>query len=355
MEPIIAPISKELIKAELTPDKKLRDTNKGGNEIYVVNFHNSPNTLREIGRIREIAYRDSGGGSGLACDLDEYDTMDTPYEQLIVWNPDADEIIGGYRFILGPDMKFDEKGQPMLSTSHLFHFSEKFLKEYLPYTIELGRSFIDPKYQRRQAGMKALFALDNVWDGLGALAIEHPKMRYFFGKMTIYPDYDTEAHDLIHHFLFKHFEDKESLVVPKVPILLKTDKSYMDNVLTADDFKSDYVLLNSAVRKRGVNIPPLVNAYMSLSASMKMFGGAINHELSDIEDTGIMIEFDEIREEKIERHITSYINEKIGMIKVRFPKFVENMGNNLRNMMENRRKRVQARREKRALKKNRRK
>ncbi len=205
MEPIIAPISKELIKAELTPDKKLRDTNKGGNEIYVVNFHNSPNTLREIGRIREIAYRDSGGGSGLACDLDEYDTMDKPYEQLIVWNPDADEIIGGYRFILGPDMKFDEEGQPMLSTSHLFHFSEKFLNEYLPYTIELGRSFIDPKYQRRQAGMKALFALDNVWDGLGALAIEHPKMRYFFGKMTIYPDYDTEAHDLIHHFLFKHF------------------------------------------------------------------------------------------------------------------------------------------------------
>ena len=190
MEPIISPVSIDLIKSELTPSKKLRDTNKGGNEIYIVNHHDSPNIMREIGRLREEAFRDSGGGSGLSMDIDDFDTMEIPYQQLIVWDPDNEKIIGGYRYIAGPDIKMEENGQPHLATSHMFEFSEKFLKEYLPYTIELGRSFIAPEYQSRQAGMKALFALDNLWDGLGALAIVKPEMKYFFGKMTMYPEYD---------------------------------------------------------------------------------------------------------------------------------------------------------------------
>ncbi len=306
MEPIIAPISLELIKSELTPDKKLRDTNKGGNVIYITNHHNSPNVMKEIGRLREEAFRDSGGGSGLAMDIDEFDTMENPYQQLIVWDPDAEKIIGGYRYILGNDIKLDEKGQPVLATSHMFHFSDKFINEYLRHTIELGRSFIAPEYQSRQAGAKALFALDNLWDGLGALAIENPDMKYFFGKMTMYPDYNRVARDLIQHFLFKHFEDKEKLVTPIDPIVIETDKSYMEGLLTEKEFKPDYVLLNAEVRKRGVNIPPLVNAYMGLSPTMKMFGGGINHEFSEVEETCIMITFDEIYKEKIERHIDSY-------------------------------------------------
>ncbi len=306
MEPIIAPISKDLIKSELTPERKLRDTNKGGNEIYIVNHHNSPNVMLELGRLREETFRDSGGGSGLAADIDEFDTMETPYQQLIVWDPDAEKIIGGYRFIMGTDIKLDENGQPVLATAHMFHFSEKFINEYLRQTIELGRSFITPEYQSRQMGTKALFALDNLWDGLGALAIERPDMKYFFGKMTMYPEYNRVARDLIQHFLFKHFEDKEKLVTPIEPLVIETDKEYMENLLTAEDFKSDYIILNAEVRKRGVNIPPLVNAYMSLSPTMKMFGGGINHEFSEAEETCIMITFNEIYKEKIERHIDSY-------------------------------------------------
>ncbi len=310
MEPIIAPVSLELLKAELTPEKKLRDTNKGGNEIYIISHHDSPNVMREIGRLREEAFRDSGGGSGLSIDIDDFDTMENPYRQLIVWDPDNDKIIGGYRFIMGTDIKLDENGQPLLATSHMFRFSDKFLNEYLRHTIELGRSFIAPEYQSRQAGAKALFALDNLWDGLGALAIERPDMKYFFGKMTMYPDYNRVARDLIQHFLFKHFEDKEKLVTPIEPLKIETEKDYMDGLLTAEDFKSDYVLLNAEVRKRGVNIPPLVNAYMSLSPTMKMFGGGINHEFSEAEETCIMITFEEIYKEKIERHVDSYIKEK---------------------------------------------
>ena len=344
MEPIIAPISLDIIKSELTPAKKLRDTNKGHNEIYIVNHHDSPNIMKEIGRLREEAFRDSGGGSGLSMDIDDFDIMENPYQQLIVWDPDNDKIIGGYRFIGGNEIKLDEKGQPLLATAHMFTFSEKFIKEYLPFTIELGRSFIAPEYQSRQAGTKALFALDNLWDGLGALAIEKPDMKYFFGKMTMYPDYNREARDLIQHFLFKHFGDTENLVTPMDPLKIETDKAYMDSILTAEDFKEDYRLLNAEVRKHGVNIPPLVNAYMSLSPTMKMFGGGINHEFSEAEETCIMINFDEIHDDKKERHIDSFIDEKVTLMKKRFPIFAENMGDNLKSMIAHKREEVQAKR-----------
>ena len=342
MEPIIAPISIDLIKAELTPGKKLRDTNKSHNEIYVVNHHDSPNIMKEIGRLREEAFRDSGGGSGLSMDIDEFDTMERPYEQLIVWDPEAEKILGGYRYILGRDIKIDENGQPLLATSHMFTFSEKFIKEYLPYTIELGRSFVAPEYQSSKAGTKALFALDNLWDGLGALAIVHPDMKYFFGKMTMYPDYNRQARDLIQHFLFKHFKDEENLVTPVDPIVIETPASYMDSTLTEKEFKDDYKLLNAEVRRLGVNIPPLVNSYMSLSPTMKMFGGGINHEFSEAEETCILINFDEIHEAKRERHINSYIKEKIEHIRERFPVWADEMGDNLSDMLIHKREQVQA-------------
>lgn len=351
MEPIMAPVSLDLIKTELTPSKKLRDTNKGSNEIYVVNHFDSPNIMLEIGRLREEAFRDSGGGSGLAVDIDEFDTMENPYQQLIVWDPDSERIIGGYRFILGGDIKLNENGQPHLATTHMFHFSDKFIKEYLPYTIELGRSFVSPEYQSSKAGAKAIFALDNLWDGLGALAIQRPNMKYFFGKMTMYPEYNRQARDLIQYFLFKHFEDKEKLVVPVEPLKIETPVSYMESVLTEKEFKEDYKLLNAEVRRLGVNIPPLVNAYMNLSPTMKMFGGGVNHEFSEAEETCILISFDEIYESKVSRHIDSFLKEKLNQIKERFPLFVENMGDALEEMLANRRARVAKRQEKRAARK----
>ena len=341
MEPIIAPVSLELIKAELTPNKKLRDTNKSHNEIYVVNHHDSPNIMREIGRLREEAFRDSGGGSGLAMDIDEFDTMEHPYQQLIVWDPDAEKILGGYRYILGNDIRLGEDGQPLLATSHMFHFSDKFIKDYLPYTIELGRSFVSPEYQSSKAGAKALFALDNLWDGLGALCIINPTMKYFFGKMTMYPEYNRQARDLIQTFLFKHFEDKEKLVVPMDPLKIETPKSYMDSILTEDEFKDDYKRLNAEVRRLGENIPPLVNSYMSLSPTMKTFGGGINHEFSEAEETCILITFDEIIDSKKARHIDSYIEEKVKRMRVRFPLFVENKGEDLKMLIAMKRVQIQ--------------
>ena len=257
------------------------------------------------------------------------------------YDPDNEKILGGYRYIYGTDIKIDGNGQPVLATSHMFNFSEKFLKEYLPHTIELGRSFVAPEYQSRQAGVKALFALDNLWDGLCALVIERPGMKYFFGKMTMYPEYNREARDLIQHFLFKHFEDKEKLVTPMDPLVIETPAEKMDAILTEKEFKDDYKLLNAEVRRLGVNIPPLVNSYMSLSPTMKTFGGGINHEFSEAEETCILIAFDEIYEAKKARHIDSFIAEKVRRIGQRFPLFVENMGEELTDMIARKRARIQ--------------
>lgn len=306
---IIQPIDKELLKSELTPDKQLRLTNKSNNEIYVVTAHNAPNVLKEIGRLREMVFREAGGGTGKDMDLDEFDVCDNCYKQLIVWNPDAEEIIGGYRYLLGTDWEYDEKGQPVLATSHMFHFSEKFIKEYAPKTVELGRSFVSLPYQSSRMGAKSLFALDNLWDGLGAITVIRPNVRYYFGKMTMYPSYIRRGRDMILYFLKKYFDDKERLIIPMKPLIIETDEKELESLFNMDSFKDDYRILNREIRKLGYNIPPLVNAYMGLSPTMKLFGTAINNGFGDVEETGILISIDEIFEEKKKRHIDSYIRE----------------------------------------------
>ncbi len=309
MEDIIAPIDREALKAELTPERRLRTTNKSHNEIYIINWKNAPNVLKEIGRLREIAFRAAGGGTGKSLDLDEYDLMENPYQQLVVWDPEAEEILGGYRYILGDEVEFDSEGKPILATAHMFDFSPKFLKEYLPTTIELGRSFVTLEYQSSRAGAKGLFALDNLWDGLGALTVVKPNVKYFFGKVTMYPSYHRLGRDMILYFLKKHFSDKDGLITPTHPLKIEADENLLKQLFPYYTFKEDYKVLNTEVRKLGYNIPPLVNAYMSLSPTMRMFGTAINYGFGDVEETGILIAVDEILEEKRVRHIESYIKE----------------------------------------------
>ena len=304
---IIQPVDRELIKSELTPEKQLRLTNKSNNEIYIVTAHNSPNVMREIGRLREIAFREAGGGTGKALDIDEFDTCDNCYKQLIVWNPEEEDILGGYRYQFGTEWEIMPNGQPHLATSHMFHFSEKFMKEYVPYTVELGRSFVSLPYQSSRMGAKSLFALDNLWDGLGALVVLNPEIKYFFGKMTMYPSYIRRGRDMILYFLKKHFDDKENLIVPMKPLKIETDQKELEQLFCKEDFREDYVILNTEIRKLGYNIPPLVNAYMNLSPTMRLFGTAINYGFGDVEETGILIAIDEILEDKRKRHIDSFI------------------------------------------------
>lgn len=299
---IIEPVAVELLESELTPERFLRKTNKAGNEIYIVDAHQAPNTMREIGRLREIAFRAEGGGTGKEVDIDYFDTMPNPCRQLVLWNPEAKEIIGGYRFILGSDIQFDANRQPILATSHLFHFSERFIADYLPYTLELGRSYVRLEYQSSHAGAKSLYALDNIWDGLGALTVKYPYIKYFFGKFTMYPSFGDKARDMILGFLDLHFSDPDHLVTPVNPLLFKSSNELFPH----ETMKDNYRILNAEVRALGQNIPPLVNAYMNLSNSMRVFGTAINDEFGNVEETGILITVDDIYDDKRRRHIATY-------------------------------------------------
>ncbi len=307
MEEIIQPIARSLLKAELTKEKLLRRTNKSNNEIYIVTAHDAPQVMREIGRLREVAFRYYGGGTGLAMDIDEYDTMENPYRQLLVWDPEEEQILGGYRFLCGSDIRFDAFQKPVLATAHLFNYSPTFIRDYLPFTVELGRSFVTLEYQATRSSSRGLFVLDNLWDGLGALSVVDPTLKYYFGKVTMYNTYNQAARNLILYFLQRHFADKQNLVTPIEPLCIDIDLEQMQQLFPYDTFKENYKVLNQEVRKLGINVPPLVNAYMSLSPKMRVFGTAINHEFGEVEETGILIAIDEILEEKKKRHIESYL------------------------------------------------
>lgn len=310
MEKLIDRVDRELIIKELTPDKFLRNTNKGGNEIYVTTAVESPNIMREIGRLREWSFRLPGGGTGKSCDVDEFDEMEHCYTQLFVWDPQNQEIIGGYRFILGSDVALDSNGQPRLATSEIFHFSEKFKAEYMPTTLELGRSFVHPDYQATKMGTKSLFALDNLWDGLGALTITVKGIKHFFGKVTIYPKYDAHARDLILNFISKYYKDSEGLITPIEPFVPTVSQSECDELFNTGDYKEDFKNLNRRVRELGVNIPPLVNAYIALAPKLRYFGAAICHTFGNVIEFGLLIDLDDIYEQKKQRHIETFLAER---------------------------------------------
>lgn len=307
MQTIIPAIPLDILEKELSKERFVRVTNNGSNHLYIVNHHNAPNVVREIGRLREVTFRESGGGTGLNCDLDHFDTNENCYEQLIAWNPEDKEIIGGYRFIECGKVKKDQEGNYELATAELFSFSKKFIDNYMPFTIELGRSFVQPKYQPRPENRKGLFSLDNLWDGLGAIHIDYPQIKYFFGKVTMYPHFQREARDMILHFMNYFFPDKEKLVSAIYPLKIENDMSAFTQEINGLSYKEAHKILNYHVRLRGENIPPLVNAYMNLSATMRTFGTSVNEHFGDVEETGILVTLNDIYESKKERHVKTYV------------------------------------------------
>lgn len=314
MQNIIDAVSKEALLDELTRERYVRKTNNGNNEIYIITHHNSPNVMREIGRLREVTFRHAGGGTGKSIDIDEFDISSHPYQQLLVWNPADKEIVGAYRFILCKDAEYID-GKVQLATTELFHFGEAFYKQYLPKTIELGRSFIQPQYQPSEQFRKGLFSLDNLWDGLGAIVVDNPSQNYFFGKVTMYTDFNVQARDLILSFMKHYFPDPEQLVTPIHSVNLQTDIHPFLESLKGLDYKQGHTILNKQVRALGENIPPLVNAYMNLSSTMRTFGTAINPGFGGVEETGLMVTIPDIYESKKERHLNSYIAEKTQLVK----------------------------------------
>ena len=213
-----------------------------------------------------------------------------------------EEIIGGYRYIKCKEA-IDSDGEIHLSTAHYFKFSPSFINDYLPNTIELGRSWVRPDYQPSVNPKKGLYALDNIWDGLGALVKLNPDIQYFFGKVTMYPEYNRPSRNFLLTFMHHFFSDNENLMVPYHPLLMDEDVSVYLGIINQLPYKEAFKELNTFVREHGEFVPPLVNIYMSLSPTMKTFGTAVNADFGNVEETGILVTIADIYEDKKERYL----------------------------------------------------
>ncbi len=305
MKEIIQEVDSAILEKELTHDKFLRKTNYGDNELYIVTHHDSPNVMREIGRLRELTFRSAGGGTGKDCDIDAYDTMPNPYKQLLVWDPSVKCILGGYRFFNCAEAELEDDGSYKIATSKLFKFSEKFNEEFMPKIVELGRSFVIPTHQSSK-GASRLYTLDNLWDGLGAIWVNNPNSDYFFGKVTMYTSYNKKARNLLLYFLKKYFADKDNLLTAYDPLDLEFDIQELEETFAGSNYDDDYKILSQQVRAIGENIPPLINSYMSLSQTMKVFDTVINRGFGEVEETAIIVALNDMYEAKTERHVKSF-------------------------------------------------
>ncbi len=311
MEPLMDAVDRNLLKSELTRERFLRNTVNGNKELYIFKGDEAPHLMNEVGRLREISFREAGGGTGKTIDVDDYDFGEGGFLQLIVWNPELEEIVGGYRFVDCSILKVDEYFQVHTPTAKLFNYSEKFVKDYLPYTIELGRSFVQPEYQPTKNIRKGMYSLDNLWDGLGGIVVEYPKAKYFFGKVTMYGHFEPHARDLILYFFNLYFPDKDQLVRPHSPLLYKTDEALLRESFQGGSYEADFKHLVHLVRNYNEAVPPLFNAYMNLSSTMRTFGTALNASFGDVEETGIMVTINDIHAAKRERYIYSYIKGEV--------------------------------------------
>lgn len=293
---IIKPIDRLVLAQELQRCRKIKKCNHGYNELYVFTRSEAPNLMLEVARLRELTFREAGGGTGLHADLDEFDVGEAAYQQLIAWDPISYQVVGGYRF-----RKMKEaplcNNTPRLSTTSLFDLSEHFMRSYFPYTLELGRSWIQPEYQYRPENRKGLFSLDNLWEGIGALLSEDSKIHFLFGKVTVHAAYNAEARDLLLNFLNYYFCDHKKLVTPRQPFLLRP------HPFTGMEFETAYRLLKEELKKLGERIPPLIQSYMHISADMKILGSCINPAFGNAAETGILIAVNSIHEEKKQRYM----------------------------------------------------
>ncbi len=302
---MMAPIDRDVLEKELTSERFVKKTNKGDNDIYIVNYHNAPNVLKEIGRLRELSFSQAGGGTGKDIDLDDFDTSENCYEQLIVYDREDREIVSGYRF-KDCSTAISPSGEILLSTKYYFNFSDKFIKEYLPYTIELGRSWVQPLYQAGGgSSRKGIFALDNIWDGLGSIITNYPHIKYFFGKVTMYSSYNKQARNALLYFMNSYFPDLENLVTPIHPIEINTDLREIKKLIRDKNFDEGLKSLYQYLKSYGESVPPLINTYMKISDTMKSFGTALNPDFGGVEETAILVTIDDIYPEKKERHISS--------------------------------------------------
>jgi len=306
VEEIIKPISKEILINELKIALFLRPTRVGNNEVYIFSSEQCPNLMQEVGRLRELTFREAGAGFGKEVDIDDYDICEHRCKQLIVWDPIKKEIVGGYRFNLFYDLKNKNLNDTPLSNKSFYNVSNKFVSDYIPYLVELSRAFIQPMFQPKYAGRRAAFSLDNIWDGLGALVIKYPFLKYYFGRLTFFSNYNATVRDSIFYFFQKHLKGDTSLLQAKRPLSLDTPISYIKKKINMSDIKEDYKSLQLIAKEHNAVIPPLMKSYYNASSSLKVFDPVFDSYFGSSYAAAIIVTIKDIYPSYVKRYIKPY-------------------------------------------------
>ena len=285
---IINPVEKKIIKKELDNASLICETKRGGRLVFSLTAHDCPNIMNEIGRLRELVFRNAGSKSNYNKDIDDHDTKPNPYKQLLVWDSKEEKIIAGYRYAMLEDLETSGKikDEEFFASENYFKFSNTFKKNYCPSGVDLGRAFIIPEYQVKNNYRKGMFVLDNVWDGLGKL-ISSRGIKYMFGRLVLFSNFNEEIRELILYYLYYHFGNHDELIAAKKPSYLfqKKEKS----IFVADGYKENYLHLSQYAKERGVLLPPLIQVYMRVSPNMQVFASAIDNDFGESEETFIML------------------------------------------------------------------
>ena len=286
--PLTAPRSAEAIEREITRLKPLDCKLRGALALYTFRAVEAPALIPEVGRLREVAFRQTGAGTGREEDIDEGDLSERGYRQIVAWESEQCRVVGGYRYMIGR-----ECDMTYLSSTHYFLFSERFEREILPRAIELGRSFAV-----RDAGSSSLFAMSALWHGLGQI-VACEGAEYLFGKVTIPPRYDGEALRLLLCFLWQFFPAREALLSARKPLKIEAG----ERPFSGKDFAENFALLERLLAARGERVPPMIHAYMRLTREMQVFDAMINPDFSDAVEVAILLPVSEIIPAKREVYI----------------------------------------------------
>jgi putative hemolysin len=281
------------IKAELLKAKELGET-KDGKKIYLYSSAEESSVLKEIGRLREISFRHVKEGSGKKRDIDKYDLI---YDHIVLWDDKDVEIVGSYRVAKSKDI-LSNYGKEGLYTSTLFEYQESF-DEYFRQGLELGRSFIQPKYQNSRA-------LDYLWQGIGAYLKNNPDVRYMFGPVSISKSYNYEATAMMIYFYMNYYGSEYLHVKHKERFIISSKlESEFEELFVLSDFKKDLITLRDRLQLQGLAIPTLYKQYSDLceDGGVMFSDFGIDKDFEDCVDGFIIVDITKLKEHKRTRYI----------------------------------------------------
>lgn len=296
IENVIHPAMSKLIRKELKSSQLIGSTDDG-KQIYLFDYQPNSSVMREIGRLRELSFRAVREGTGNALDIDAYDRY---YRHLILWDEDELEIVGAYR--IGETAKIiQEKGLTGLYTHSLFEFDDDLLPK-LQQSIELGRSFVQPRYWGRRS-------LDYLWFGIGAYLKLNPQIKYMFGPVSLSASYPEQAQQLIASFYSELFGSDAELANPRAPFLFPQSDLFTDfrSVTSESEYKQAFSLLRQQLDGMGVRVPTLYKQYVEVChpGGCQFLGFSVDADFSDCIDAMILVHLDALKEKKRARYIGS--------------------------------------------------